>query len=509
MAPCYGGMAVIVQPRKPAAAVPATADLPEVSPQRAPQPLWLCIRFPRLALDIHPPGNSPVRAVIDANNCVHCVSGAARAVGIETGMPAGAAAALSGVLQSVPRDTRRELRALEQAARRCRRLTPTVSLAPPNAVVLEVRGSLRLFGGFEGIQGTLQAALTPLGHDYHWAAAPTPGASLLLARCRREIKIEGREQLRSVLGGLPLHALDIDTNLLMRLHKTGIRQLRDLWRLPRAGLARRFGPELVAYLDRIRGERPDPRVLYRPPLQFRSQLALPAAASENAMILAAANKLFHELVRFLRRHDAGTAAVCVRLLHQRSSFDSIHVGIRQYARDAAQLLHLFDQALQRRELSEPVTGLEVRCADIRSFTPAPADLFRDAVPQAQQWQHALDELEARLGSESVRHIESVDDHRPENAWIHGVPTGRPAKPQQRPLWLLSQPQRLFRRDRRLWYRGHLTVHSGPERIESGWWDGQDCRRDYYIAGNPRGMRLWIFQDLKQPSDIWYLHGLFG
>jgi protein ImuB len=450
-----------------------------------------------------------VRAVIDANNSVHSVSAAARAIGIETGMPAGAAAALSSVLQSLPRDTHRELRALEQVARRCCQLTPTVSLAPPDAVVLEVRGSLKLFGGFEGVQSTLQATLAPLGHDYHWAAAPTPGASSLLARCQREIKIEGRERLRSALGELPLHTLDIDANLLTRLHKTGIRELRDLWRLPRAGLARRFGPELVAYLDRIRGERPDPRALYRPPLQFRSQLELPTATAEHAMILAAADKLFRKLVRFLRRNDAGTAAVCIRLLHLHSPSTPIHVGTRQHARDAAHLLHLFHQARQCGTLPGPVTALEVRCADIRSFIPSRQDLFRNTAPQVQDWQHTLDELEARLGGEAIRHIEHRDDHRPENAWMYGAPAGRKTKSRQRPLWLLSRPQRLTRRDRCLWYRGYLTLHSGPERIESGWWDGQDCRRDYYIAGNPHGARLWIFQDLEQQSDTWYLHGLFG
>ncbi len=487
----------------------APADSRDTSTDRQPQPLWLCIRFPRLALDIHPPGQSPVRAVINADNSVHSVSDAARAAGIETGMPAGAAAALSRALQILPRDVRRELKALEQAACRCCQVTPTVSLAPPDAVALDVRSSLKLFGGFAGIQSILQAILAPLGHDYHWAAAPTPEAGLLLARCRREIKIEGRERLRSALGGLPLYSLDLDANLLMRLHKTGIRQLRDLWRLPRAGLARRFGLELVAYLDRIRGKRPDPRALYLPPLQFRSQWELPAASAEHARISDAADKLFRKLVRFLRRHDAGTAAVGVRLFHLRSSFTPIHVGTREHARDAAHLLHLFDQALQCRTLPGPVTGLEMRCADIQAFTPPCQDLFRNTASEAQNWQHTLEELEARLGGKTIRHIESVDDHRPENAWRYGLSAGRKAKPRQRPLWLLPQPQRLSHRDRRLWYRGYLTLRSGPERIECGWWDGQDCRRDYYIASNPQRARLWIFQDLKQRSDTWYLHGLFG
>ncbi len=497
-------------PGRPPAALGAPTDSPLIGVRQEPQLLWLCIRFPQLALDIHTPGNASARVVVDADNSVHRASAAARAAGIATGMSATAAAALSSTLQRLPRDTRRELRALQRAAERCCRLTPTVSLAPPDAIVLEVRGSLKLFGGFAGIQDALRATLAPLGHAYHWAAAPTPEAGLLLARCRREIKVEDREQLPSALGELPLSSLGIEVNLLRRLQQTGIRNLRDLWRLPRAGLARRFGPELVAYLDRIRGERPDPRPQYHPPLRFRAQSELAESTAEHATLMVAGSGLFQQLGRFLRAHDAGTATVCVRLLHRQSSFTPIHVGTRHPVRDASHLLHLFDHALQCAALPEPVTGVEIRCTDVRPFTPGCRDLFRNAATEAQDWQYALEELEARLGTEAIRHIAPVDDHRPENAWMSGAPAGRGATPRrQRPLWLLAPPQRLARRDQRPWYRGYLTLHSGPERIESGWWDGRECRRDYYIASNPAGVRLWVFQDLKQQSDTWYVHGLFG
>ena len=36
--------------------------------------------------------------------------------------------------------------------------------------------------------------------------------------------------------------------------------------------------------------------------------------------------------------------------------------------------------------------------------------------------------------------------------------------------------------------------AGPERIESGWWDGADVRRDYYVASDARGARLWIYRE---------------
>jgi|GEM_PF-4704714 len=62
----------------------------------------------------------------------------------------------------------------------------------------------------------------------------------------------------------------------------------------------------------------------------------------------------------------------------------------------------------------------------------------------------------------------------------------------------------------------LTLESGPERLESGWWGGQcndgraapDMRRDYYIARDDAGLRYWVFQR-RDTTSQWYLHGRFG
>jgi len=49
---------------------------------------------------------------------------------------------------------------------------------------------------------------------------------------------------------------------------------------------------------------------------------------------------------------------------------------------------------------------------------------------------------------------------------------------------------------------------GPERIESGWWDGKGVARDYYVARPPsQGIRLWVFQERQ--SKRWYVHGVFA
>jgi protein ImuB len=52
------------------------------------------------------------------------------------------------------------------------------------------------------------------------------------------------------------------------------------------------------------------------------------------------------------------------------------------------------------------------------------------------------------------------------------------------------------------------ILAGPERIESCWWDGRDCRRDYFIVRDAGGGTLWAFHEYK-PRRGWFLHAVFG
>ena len=55
-----------------------------------------------------------------------------------------------------------------------------------------------------------------------------------------------------------------------------------------------------------------------------------------------------------------------------------------------------------------------------------------------------------------------------------------------------------------------VLRDGPERIESGWWDGADIRRDYFTAESPRGEMLWIYRDRRYGDDgEWFLQGMFA
>jgi protein ImuB len=55
---------------------------------------------------------------------------------------------------------------------------------------------------------------------------------------------------------------------------------------------------------------------------------------------------------------------------------------------------------------------------------------------------------------------------------------------------------------------NLRLLDGPERIETGWWDGREVSRDYYVALDPEGARVWVFRERLPPHE-WFLHGVFG
>ena len=80
------------------------------------------------------------------------------------------------------------------------------------------------------------------------------------------------------------------------------------------------------------------------------------------------------------------------------------------------------------------------------------------------------------------------------------------------MWLLREPCPLPATQDGSGYPGHrgsrLALLAGPERLETGWWDGSDIERDYYVAADGEGARLWIFRE-RSGARGWFLHGHFG
>jgi protein ImuB len=315
------------------------------------------------------------------------------------------------------------------------------------------------------------------------------------------------DAMAGVAARLPLACLGWPEDTLATLKGLGLRSVGDLLRLPRAGFAARFGPRLLDELDEGLGRLPAPRRRHVVPERFDERLELPAEAASTALLEPALAGMLARLEAFLRARAAGVRELRVDLLHRGGAPTRLRLSLARLAADAAGLRTLLSERLGRCRLAQPAAAIRLRSGVLLPLALRDAGLFergRNADPEATA--RLLDLLRARLGREAVFGVLPVPEHRPERAFRiaePGAEAGLPAPwtgARPRPLWMLAEPQPLDG------WEG--TLVTGPERIESGWWDGHDVRRDYYVAMSRAGVRLWIFRE-RPPGQRWFLHGVFG
>ncbi len=551
---------------RPATALPSgPADSRNTAPHASSSGLWLALHLPQLPLETHTramaQSTASVVSMAEGGQArVLCADAAARQAGVYPGLILSAAHALVPELRVYRRNPDAERAALEHLAALAITYTSVVSVVPPLTVLLEIEGSLKLFSGAERLLRRLRAQVQRLGYTCALAVGPTALGAELLARAGRTIIARDLMALRSALHSLPVSVLtpaalsahhcrfsrggrtmpEGTSSMLHALRDIGVRSLGDLLRLPRAGLARRFGIGLVDALDRALGHRPDPRPRYEPPAQFESLLNFPEPVSAAEALLFCARRQLLELAAFLEARCAGARRVEWWLHHWRAAPTVIRIESAQVHRNARRFLELLRERLFRLSLPTAVESIELRAAELEAHEPDSVQLFPGA-PRQQALTRSLliERLRARLGNEAVHGFELHADHRPEHAFRRRSFTrssstegslSHPPPPQHermgvralsRPLWLLHTPAPLALKGTQPQWRGGLTIESGPERIESGWWDHRPAARDYYVARAQDGARLWVFRELayrtppeqgkppQDPAPRWFLHGVFS
>jgi protein ImuB len=438
----------------------------------------------------------------------------AAAAGITRGMALNSALALLPGLQVQARDVRAERALLEAVAACAVGFTPRVALEPPDGVLLEVRGSLKLFGGVRRLFSLVREQLQSMGVEPWIALAPTPLASLWLARAGEEVALRGRDSLASRLGPLPLACARWPEKSLQSLATMGIRTVGDCLKLPRGGLARRFEPGMLRALDRAVGRVPDPRATCVQPERYAARRDLEPEISDTDRLGRAIEPLVADLCSFLTSRRRGVDVLHLALLHRDAQPTRMRLHFVQPVAHPERIAGLVRERLARAELPEPVRAVRLHSGPLLEVREEAGELFARDRRRSAGVPQLIERLRARLGADAVHGIRLVPEHRPELAGaigdcphFHGGIGDSPQFPLRRPLWLLAEPRLLDGREQPR-YEGTLEIEEGPERIESGWWDGRDVRRDYYVARTEAGVRLWVFRE-RHAEGRWFLHGVFG
>lgn len=496
--------------------------------------LWFALHLSRLPLEawlVAAPGGSAATAarpscVIEARRVV-LADAVSAAAGVEPGMSVATALALVSGLQLFARDAAREAAQVERLALSLARFTPSV-VRQPEGVLLEVTGSLRLFGGARALwQAVRETARASGVHALAMAAAPTATAAALLARVEpraprlRRLPVNQRLDALALAGVLA--AWGLEPRLAELLHGIGCRTLGDVRVLPRSGAQRRGAAALLAAIARAYGEAPDPQDWFEPPPGFEMGLELMHRADDAAMLVFAVQRLVQPLAGWLAQQWRAAARVSLVLRHEtglrHAQPDSVlTLALGDPTRNAAQLMLLLRERLQRTVLPAPVYALVLRLDESVRHAGREAALWRENGAGSNEDAGALfDRLAARIGAERVLRPVLLADHRPERAMtlmpLRDAPAG-PALPSAlpRPSWLLPEPLRLAEEPAsgQPRYQGAaLVLASRAERIEAGWFDGEPVSRDYHLARSHDQRWLWIFRERHGTQAHWYLHGLFG
>jgi len=469
--------------------------------------LWLYLHFPTLQLDalfsetsLTQPHEQAIVIVDGQRFQIVQANQHALKLGIQLGMGLGSASALCHELQVHPYQQKIEQQTLTDIAQWLYLVTSDIVLLPPQGILLKVSDMLCLYGGLDAYWQALSTHLDKLGYQYAFSTGFSPYSAMLLAKSAMMLISGDKDKLMNTVRSFTLAQTELATKQVMALQRVGVNSLDDLLSLPMAELARRFDIDLVNYVGRLLGQFKHPVDFYHPPEKFHRYLELLYEIENIQWLEKPLQKLLERLELFLtlRNHVAYELAL---QLHQRDNkTSSIHFTSASGDYTAKQWLKLCQLTLESIKLEAPVQGLTLTIVRGGQLDASSRDMFSG--PQGKQTPlELIGLLQAKLGKDKVHKVTLSSDPRPEKATqlydpslvIPPLKLGNRC----RPSFLLPTPEPLYDK---------VSIVQGPERFVTGWWDGNDITRDYFIARSNEGRWLWVF---RNQDKQWFLHGQFS
>jgi protein ImuB len=454
--------------------------------------------------------------------------------GIRPGMTLAEARALCADLAHADADPARDVRGLEALARWMIRFSPVVALQPPDAIFLDLTGCERLFGGIKTIVDRISRALRAMLLTHQIAVAPTSGAAFALAAAGNQDRfLIDDHQLLASLAPLPPWALRIEHDVAAALEHVGIVTIEQLMQIPRSVLPARFGHDLLLRLDQALGCAYESLVPLEHHHPISTSTEFESSIDEIETIWRIFRQLIERVIQDLVRRGGGARQLRAMFKPMYGPAIEKCISLSRPSREAGNLFNLLRCALETIHTDEGFVRFELHVPVFERISDEQSSLVeQEEQDAAEQLEHLIERLSARLGNSAIEKARLVESYIPELAYeCVNVATvvirdGRvssmdslPAAPSVRPLHLLKHPVQIGvivspsedceGAPVSFTHRGavhRLTVALGPERIAGQWWHGHDKTRDYYDVEDTTGKRFWIFR--VGETWKWYLHGEF-
>lgn len=436
-------------------------------------------------------------------------------------------------------------------------------LHQPETLFCDLSGVTHLFGHETDVLAEVHRILAGLGLRGKIAVADNAAAAWAHAH---ENPVADYLSARPVedLAPLSILGLRLAVETEVTLQRLGVETIGALLRLPRDGLAKRLGKELMGRIAEVLGEVEVPLSVFRDQPACEVSMVLEYPTDDFEILADRIDRLAGEIVASLATSQRGALRLACRLdLTGHSRLDKV-IGLFAPTLERKHISCLLQSAIESSKLPSTVTRITITTLQSGALrTTQKCFLAGEETPSsegvgARPLARLVDELSGRLGRDGVLGVRvnnnplpeksyrtySLTDHRTRKSLRQlpsrtrrnnandqqrlRVPTTKDAR--RRPMCLLRRPVALqatatstsgrkppgtdaptvtdplpaFRYEGRL----HQAVHCcGPERIETAWWDGPTVRRDYFRVQTDTGHQWWIYCDLK--TGGWFLHGRFS
>lgn len=455
----------------------------------------------------------------------------AKAHGVMPGMTLAEARAVCPDLKHAVHEPLCDIRSLENLGRWMNRFSPHVATESGDALLLDVTGSERLFGGFETIARVVLDGVTKLGFTCRVAIAPTPGAAWAIASFGTASPVVIDEgELVGALSPLPVSALRISDDLAGAFRSLGVDTVKQLTALPRNDLPARFGKEILIRLDQAFGQVFEPLIAVRSRNRITAALEFEHPLESLEIAWEAFRQLIADVRQELMTRGRGVKRLMGEFVPEHSAPIRKEIHCAEPSVDASALLNMLRCAGESITSSAGFIRLSLTVLASETLTTEQLNLLdRRRQAERQEFSHLVERLRLRLGTGAVARPHLNRSYLPEKAFgLAGVLPGAfgstsaavseiPLK--SRPLHLFAEPTEVRcilspssqaeglpasfvyqeKRFDMVWIRG-------PERIAGVWWEGRNKTRDYFDGEDASGRRFWLFRVVE--TRKWYLHGIF-
>lgn len=483
---------------------------------------WFSLRQPRLRHTAF-----ALKTPVRGRMIIVAVNDLAQAEGIHSGMAAADARALLPSLLLMDDSPGINEKLLKKLAGWSIRFTPYVAIDPPDGLLLDVTGCAHLWGGDDHYLTEIANRVKGRGYAIGVAMADTIGAAWALARYSQQpMVIEKGGQVAALLA-LPPEALRLEADTIERLHKLGLRQVKDFLSIPGYSLRRRFGAAFIKRLNQALGLEEEVIQPIYPVIEYSERLPCLEPIITRTGIEIALQRLLETICLRLQREEKGLRSACFAGYRIDGKTERIDIGTNHPSHNAEHLFKLFEMKL---DTIQPEMGIELFVLDammVEEIAPVQKKIWKENNTNDLQLSELLDRMAIKFGADAINRYLPDEHYLPERSikkagFLEEKTTCEWKSDKWRPVQLLSPPEPIevtapipdyppmnFR------YKGKLhkiIKADGPERIEQEWWIANGRHRDYYYVEDEEGKRYWLFRSghySEDRSEKWFIHGFFA